>query len=155
MDADDISILNRFEMQNTFLEEHPEVDMVVGAISEIDEKGNDRGRIIRYPTSPEDCRAFFTKRNPVAHPTVMFRRSFFEKAGYHYPTVCSNIPIFMEVSSEDEVMFFELDNIESLANSIKNISKYKSISTHFQNAYISKYTVDKMTENYFNIYKSI
>lgn len=86
MDADDISLLDRFEKQIAYLENHPEVDMIGGAINEIDEKGHNKGRIIRYPTSPEECRAFFAKRNPVAHPTVMFRRSFFEKAGYHYPT---------------------------------------------------------------------
>lgn len=86
MDADDISIPERFEKQLQYLKEHPEVDMVGGAINEIDEKGENRGKITKYPCSPEDCRAFFAKRNPVAHPTVMFRRSFFEKAGWVYPT---------------------------------------------------------------------
>ena len=86
MDADDISETNRFEMQIAYLDAHTEVDMVGGAINEIDEEGNNRGKITKYPCSPDECRAFFAKRNPVAHPTVMFRRSFFEKAGWYYPT---------------------------------------------------------------------
>ena len=86
MDADDISMLDRFEKQVKYLETHPSVDMVGGAINEIDENGKDRGKITKYPCAPEECRAFFAKRNPVAHPTVMFRRSFFEKAGWEYPT---------------------------------------------------------------------
>ena len=86
MDADDISMPNRFEKQLEYLKMHPEVDLVGGAINEIDENGCDRGKITKYPCSPEDCRAFFAKRNPVAHPTVVFRRSFFEKAGWEYPT---------------------------------------------------------------------
>lgn len=86
MDADDISLPERFEKQLEYLKMHPEVDMVGGAINEIDEKGEDRGKVTKYPCSPEDCRAFFAKRNPVAHPTVMFRRSFFKKAGWEYPT---------------------------------------------------------------------
>lgn len=86
MDADDISLPDRFEKQIAFLKAYPEVDMVGGAINEIDEEGNDRGKIIYYPSSPEACYRFFTKRNPVAHPTVMFRRSFFEKVGWEYPT---------------------------------------------------------------------
>ena len=85
MDADDISMPERFEKQVEFLKSHPKVDMVGGAINEIDENGDNRGKITKYPCSPEACRAFFAKRNPVAHPTVMFRRSFFEKAGWEYP----------------------------------------------------------------------
>lgn len=86
MDADDISMLDRFEKQMEYLNLHLEVDMVGGAINEIDEYGANRGKITKYPCNPEECRLFFAKRNPVAHPTVMFRRSFFEKAGWKYPT---------------------------------------------------------------------
>ena len=60
-------------------DKHLEIDVIGGAISEIDEKGNSRNKIIRYPQSPEGCRAFFAKRNPHAHPAVMFRKSFFDK----------------------------------------------------------------------------
>lgn len=86
MDADDISEANRFEKQKAYLEAHLDVDMVGCAINEIDENGNNRGKITRYPCESDACRAFFAKRNPVAHPTVMFRRSFFDKAGWQYPT---------------------------------------------------------------------
>lgn len=86
MDADDISLPDRFEKQLVYLKSHIDVDMVGGAINEIDENGKNRGRLIKYPCKPEECRAFFAKRNPVAHPTVMFRRSFFEKVGWKYPT---------------------------------------------------------------------
>lgn len=84
MDADDISISNRFEKQINFLKEHPDIDVVGGAITEIDEKGESRKKDILYPLSPEDCRTFFAKRNPHAHPAVMFRKSFFEKIGHYY-----------------------------------------------------------------------
>lgn len=86
MDADDIAQLNRLEKQVAYLESHPEIDVLGGAINEIDELGNDRRKIIRYPCEPDACYRFFAKRNPVAHPTVMFRRSFFEKIGWKYPT---------------------------------------------------------------------
>ena len=85
MDADDISLPERFEKQLEYFKEHPEVDMVGGAINEIDVNGENRGKVTKYPCCPKECRAFFAKRNPVAHPTVMFHRSFFEKAGWEYP----------------------------------------------------------------------
>ena len=79
MDADDISMTDRFEKQIAYLEKHPEVDVVGGAIKEIDEEGKSRNKTIVYPEGPEECRAFFSKRNPHAHPAVMFRKSFFDK----------------------------------------------------------------------------
>lgn len=84
MDADDISEYNRFEKQVKFLDEHPEIDVVGGAISEIDGKGNSRNKIIIYPEFPDECKTFFAKRNPHAHPAVMFRKSFFDKVGHKY-----------------------------------------------------------------------
>ena len=85
MDADDISLPNRFEKQIEYLNIHKDIDCLGGAINEIDENGNDRGKITKYPCSPEECRVFFAKRNPVAHPTVMYRKSFFVKVGWQYP----------------------------------------------------------------------
>lgn len=86
MDADDIALYDRFQKQFDFLANNPEVDVVGGAINEIDENGNNLNHIVKYPITPEECFHFFSKRNPFAHPTVMFRRSFFEKTGCFYPT---------------------------------------------------------------------
>lgn len=79
MDADDISMTDRLEKQMAYLEAHPEIDVVGGAINEIDEKGKSRRKTIIYPAGPLECREFFSKRNPHAHPTVLFRKSFFDK----------------------------------------------------------------------------
>ncbi len=79
MDADDISEPARFIKQVTFLDSHSDIDVVGGAIKEIDEKGNSRDKTIIYPETPKACREFFAKRNPHAHPAVMFRKSFFDK----------------------------------------------------------------------------
>ena len=86
MDSDDIAFSDRFQKQIDYLDEHQDVDVLGGAINEIDEQGNDRNKIIRYPLTNEECRSFFAKRNPVAHPSVMFRKSFFSKTGCLYPT---------------------------------------------------------------------
>lgn len=79
MDADDISEYDRFEKQIKYLQGHPEIDVVGGAINEIDEKGESRHKTIVYPETPVECKEFFAKRNPHAHPAVMFRKSFFDK----------------------------------------------------------------------------
>lgn len=84
MDADDISTPDRFTKQLDYLKAHPQIDVIGGAISEIDEEGNSRNKTIVYPESPKECRSFFAKRNPHAHPAVMFRKSFFDKIGHAY-----------------------------------------------------------------------
>lgn len=84
MDADDISSPDRFEKQISFLQANPDIDVVGGAIEEINENSESRGKTIIYPATPQDCYQFFSRRNPHAHPAVMFRKSFFEKAGCKY-----------------------------------------------------------------------
>lgn len=79
MDADDISEPERFEKQMAFLTEHPEVDVVGGAIEEIDENGKLNGKRVVYPLSHDDCRKFFRYRDPLAHPATFFRMRYFDK----------------------------------------------------------------------------
>ena len=79
MDADDICIQDRFEKQMAFLTEHPEVDVVGGAIEEIDENGKLNGKRVVYPLSHDDCRKFFRYRDPLAHPATFFRMRYFDK----------------------------------------------------------------------------
>lgn len=84
MDADDISVPDRIEKQMAYLSQHTDIDVVGGAIEEIDENSESRGKTIIYPLNPDDCYKFFAKRNPHAHPAVLFRKSFFDKAGCKY-----------------------------------------------------------------------
>lgn len=93
MDTDDISLPKRFDKQLIFLKDHLKVDVVGSWMSEIDENNTIIKEVVEYPKTHEQCLSSFICRNPLAHPTVMFRRSFFDKAGY-YP---------MEVPSLDDV----------------------------------------------------
>lgn len=84
MDADDIAVPDRFEKQVKFLEENPDVDVVGGAIEEIDGNEKLRGKHVEYPLSHDECRKFFRYRDCLAHPAVMFRASYFEKVPKAY-----------------------------------------------------------------------
>lgn len=84
MDADDISMPERIGKQVAYLHAHPVIDVVGGAIEEIDENSESRRKTIIYPEAPEECYEFFSRRNPHAHPAVLFRKSFFDKAGCKY-----------------------------------------------------------------------
>ena len=83
MDADDVCIENRFELQYNFLNQHSTIDVVGGSIAIINELGKDQNQVIHYPKQHNECLSFFKKRDPVAHPAVMFRPTFFEKVGLY------------------------------------------------------------------------
>ena len=81
MDTDDICKPDRFETQMKYMETHPETD-VLGAW--IDEFVGTPSHVIstrKLPENHEEIVEFAKKRNPVNHPTVVFRRSAVEKAG--------------------------------------------------------------------------
>ena len=84
MDADDVSMPDRLEKELAYLLAHDEADVVGGAIEEIDKDGCSRHKTVVYPAVHDDYRAFFAYRNPHAHPSVLFRRRFFEKCGRLY-----------------------------------------------------------------------
>lgn len=90
MDADDICLPDRFEKQISFLSSNPEIDVVGGKIEEIDAKGNLIGKSVEYPHTHSDCRKFFRYRDPLAHPAVMFRNSFFEMVSGYRPEYRKN-----------------------------------------------------------------
>lgn len=85
MDADDRMLPGRLEAQRAFLQSHLDIDIIGTAIVEIDREGNARGKTVVYPVGHDACLEFFRYRDPVAHPAVMFRSSFFEKAGLYDP----------------------------------------------------------------------
>ncbi|MCX7986910.1 MAG: glycosyltransferase, partial [Bacteroidales bacterium] len=70
MDADDIALPDRIASQYTFLTANPQIDVVGGAIEEIDENSLPTGKIVSYPLTHEACFKFFSARDPLAHPAV-------------------------------------------------------------------------------------
>ena len=82
MDADDISMPERFARQIEYLKQHPDVDCVGSWAIEINADGSEYFKK-QMPASHADCLNMFRKRDCLIHPTVMFRRSYFEKAGLY------------------------------------------------------------------------
>jgi glycosyltransferase involved in cell wall biosynthesis len=84
MDADDISMPERFEKQLKFLEENDGIACVGCWYEEIDETGKHL-KDIKLPVTHEELRRRYFTGTPFAHPSVMYRRDLIEKAGF-YPT---------------------------------------------------------------------
>ena len=82
MDADDISMINRFEKQRNSLEESHAISIVGCWYQEIDEHGTFLAER-KLPINHEKLRYRFYFRIPFAHPSVMYRTSMIKKAGLY------------------------------------------------------------------------
>lgn len=82
MDADDVSMSVRIEKQLIFMNVHPDIDCLGTWAVEVDSLGNDYFHK-QMPVTHEQCLEMFKKRDCMIHPTVMFRRSYFAKAGLY------------------------------------------------------------------------
>lgn len=81
MDADDVAIPTRLELEKKFLDEHPDVDVVGSNVAEFED---DINTIIAYRNVPEndaDCKKMLKSRDPINHMTAMFRKESALKAG--------------------------------------------------------------------------
>ena len=76
-DSDDISAPHRFEIQERFFLEHPDVDIIGGSMQEFDDE-NECLNVRHYPLTHEEACRYIVKACPLAHPSVMMRRRIFE-----------------------------------------------------------------------------
>lgn len=81
MDTDDICYPDRFERQIHFLKQNQEISVVGGSIQEFNERIGDLNQIRRLPFTNKELLAFSKYRNPLNHPTVMFKKSHILSVG--------------------------------------------------------------------------
>ncbi|HTW98483.1 MAG TPA: glycosyltransferase, partial [Acidimicrobiales bacterium] len=86
MDADDVAVSSRLELQLALLEGRSEVGIVGGQMQCADGRGRVRWRAV-YPTDDAGIRAMTARANPFAHPTVVFRTELFRLTG-GFRSVC-------------------------------------------------------------------
>ena len=81
MDSDDICLPNRFELQLKYMEQHPDVDILGGQMTEfIDTPDNVIGKRI-VPCTNDLIYEYMKGRCALNHVTVMFRKASVLKAG--------------------------------------------------------------------------
>lgn len=87
-----------------------------------------------------------------------FGLALIEAISLDIPCLCSDIPVFKELFNEEEIIFFELDNIEELVLKIKILDNQDIVQKLILNAktkYLAHFTSAKMTDNYISLYKRL
>ena len=115
-DADDISLPGRLKTEVAFLETHPGVGLLGGAVQWIDSKGKSLVTAPDYPTGDFEIREVLKERNPFWQPTVMMRREAFERVG-GYRVALSQ--------SEDYELWLRISEHYQCANLNEVILKYR------------------------------
>jgi GT2 family glycosyltransferase len=80
MDADDICRADRFAKQLAYMQHHPEIAAISGAMDVIDESGTYL-RTDAFPTLPDAIDSELLHRNCVCHPAVMARTEVLRSLG--------------------------------------------------------------------------
>ena len=106
MDADDICLPDRFNMQVDFLNAHPDVSVVGTGFMMIEEDGTPISEK-HFPTDDDLIRWALCFYNPIVHPSVMMRLSTVKQVGGYDPTLAQ---------SQDYDLWWRLSFISKLAN---------------------------------------
>lgn len=81
MDADDYSDAERLAMQMAYVAAHPDVDVVGSWLLDYGEDHQHPDRVKTCPKEHDEIASMMWFRNPLNHPSVMFRRSAVEAVG--------------------------------------------------------------------------
>jgi hypothetical protein len=84
MDADDVAVPERLAWQVDFMEKHPEVSVLGGAVEWIDTTGHPLATQ-GNPTGDREIRSALVERCPLWQPTVLMRREAFIGVGGYRP----------------------------------------------------------------------
>ena len=88
MDADDLSVPNRFEKQLKVFEEHPEVSVVGGIINEFIQTTENVVGTRMVPENDADIKEYLRSRCPMNLVTVMLKKSDVMKVGGYQDWYC-------------------------------------------------------------------
>lgn len=118
MDCDDISLPQRLARQVEFMEANPEIGVCGSWVKTIGERP---GEIWRFHPDPAEIRAELFFRNPMAHPSVILRRSKLKEFNLYYN------PHYLH--AEDYGLWLECSKLFKLANIPEVLLNYRFTST--------------------------
>jgi hypothetical protein len=116
MDADDISIGDRLMRQVAFMEKHPEIGALGGAVEIIDPTGKTLGTHVNPKEDKEIKAALLRTDCPFWHPSVLMRTNTFVSAGGYREIV---------TGAEDHDLWLRIADHNQLANLGTVLLKYR------------------------------
>ena len=102
IDADDVPLPGRIDLQLAFLDAHPDVAVVGGQMKSMDEHSKQGIDLCIYPLAHERIMAgMLAGQNSIAHPAVMFRRnSILDIGNYHELPNVEDYDLWLRVATK-------------------------------------------------------
>ncbi len=129
MDADDISLPERFAKQVDFLKTHPDIGVLGSGVQFIDHHGTPSS-ILQYPSEHGLLQWYLYFLNPIIHSTVMMRRKIVETVGGYNPERT-------DPHAEDYELWDGLSNVTRLWNLNEVLLYYRLHQHSYSNVYFS------------------
>lgn len=85
MDTDDIAAIDRLEKQVSFMSNNPDIDICGSWLQEFEGDISNKKAIKKVPTTHDEILEYAKSRNPLNHPSVMFRKKAVIDAGGYKP----------------------------------------------------------------------
>lgn len=117
LDNDDWSYPDRLKKQFNFMEAHPDVGIVGGAMELINESGEVIGKR-KYNLSDFEIRKKIFRYSPFSHPLTMIRRSVIDKVGGYNPEYAP---------ADDYELYFRIGKEAKFANLADVLLQYRVV----------------------------
>ena len=137
MDADDISLPERFEKELAYLDAHPEMHMVSINSIKIDENGNQVRESNKLPHNFSQTKRVMGEHNVVMHPGAMlYKKDFLEIGGYRNFPASQDYDLWLRYITNDWQIGFVQEvlikyristNNTSMGNSLRQWACHKFI----------------------------
>jgi glycosyltransferase involved in cell wall biosynthesis len=134
MDADDVSLPNRFATQIAFMDAQPAVGIVGGSMRLIDTTGRRLGERF-YAQGDFEIRKKIFRFSPFSHPTILLRKAVLDLAGYYNPEFDF---------AEDYELYFRIGRLTQFGNVPEIVLEYRVLEnsiTHQRIALMEKKTL--------------
>lgn len=147
MDADDVSILNRFEKQVNFLDENPQYDLITSSCNYINEDSEIIGtRKDKKINSYNQLVKNLEVQNFLIHPSWMMRRSLFEELNGYRNFECSqDYDFILRALTRGFKIYYSNDVLINYRIRDSSISVSKGYRQHIIAKYILKCYFERKT----------
>lgn len=143
MDADDISINNRIEIQKKYIEEN-DYDLIGGISQMIDENGKSIYSIKKVPTNMDKIKKALRYNQIISHPTWFGKKEVFEKLnGYRNMPLCEDYDFTLRAVLNG----YKISNIDETVLKYRMTSSSISRSNLYEQYLFARFITKKYSKN--------
>jgi glycosyltransferase involved in cell wall biosynthesis len=130
MDADDICRPDRLKIQLDYMNKNPDVCVLGSSYQIINENGN-IGNVVQLPSNNKDIRNQLHWRNPICHPSVVYRKEIICMfGGYMGSEHAEDYDLWIRLSQDKSIKFAAIEVPLLYYRSVSTSNTRKSVNAY-------------------------